>query len=146
MEQMARLDATFVGDADHGSIIEGRIAEHDNEDHLTVIEFGDNRLMIGQQALPLGQSVRVYIPAADVSLALIKHQHTSILNILPARIEEIVPQGESQLLIRLLLGQGADRVPLLARITRKSGRQLALQPGLKVYAQIKSVSLMRAQG
>lgn len=145
MEQMARLDATFVGDTDHGSVIEGRIAEHDNEDHLTAIEFNGCRLMVGQQPLPIGQPVRVYIPAADVSLALIKHQHTSILNIFPARIEEIAPQGESQLLVRLALGQGPNRVPLLARITRKSGRQLALQPGLNVYAQIKSVSLMRAQ-
>lgn len=146
IEQMARLDATFVADAEHGSVIEGRVAGHDDEDHLTLLEFSGGKLMVGQQPLPLGQPVRVYIPAADVSLALIKQQHTSILNILPARIEEIVPQGESQLLVRLALGQGADRVPLLARITRKSGRQLALQPGLNVYAQIKSVSLMRAQG
>ncbi|TPW09531.1 MAG: molybdate transport system ATP-binding protein [Halothiobacillaceae bacterium] len=152
IEQMARLDTTFINDADHGSVIEGCVVAHDDQDHLTTLECGGGQLMVGRQSLSLGERVRLYIPAADVSLTLIRDQQTSILNILPATIEEIVPQGEAQLLVRLALGDGAEPIGailesprLLARITRRSGRQLALQPGLRIYAQIKSVSLMRAQ-
>ena len=36
----------------------------------------------------------------------------------------------------------ADGTPLLARVTCKSADHLALQPGVSVYAQIKSVAVL----
>jgi molybdate transport system ATP-binding protein len=145
MEQMARLDGPFAADFDHGCVIAGHISAHDEDDHLSTFEFPGGQLLIAQSALTPGQQVRVYIPAADVSVTLSKPVDSSILNILPATIDAIVPQGASQWLLRLSLGENTHTVLLLARITRRSGRQLALHAGKKVFVQIKSVSLMRAQ-
>lgn len=131
-----------LGDDDRGSVIEAVVAGHDVDNHLTSLDFQGGSLWVGQQSLPIGHKVRVYIPASDVSLTLVRHQYTSILNILEARIEQMVPLGAAQMLLRLSLGDSTTA--LLVRITRKSTAHLALQPGLKVYAQIKSVSLMRA--
>ena len=78
------------------------------------------------------------IQARDVSLALALPQQTSILNILPARVIEIVEDAPGRAIVRLATGNSV----LLARITRKSVAALGLAPGAPVYAQIKSVALI----
>jgi molybdate transport system ATP-binding protein len=83
--------------------------------------------------------VRVRILARDVSLTLEHQAGTSILNILAARVAELVPLGEAQLMVRLEVGGS----PLLARITRKSAAVLGIEPGRAVWAQIKSAALLR---
>lgn len=145
MEQLVRLDIDGNDGHERGSVIEARVAGHDEEDHLTQLEFDHGSLLVGRQTLALGHKVRVYVPAEDVSLTLERSGGSSILNVVAARVEQIVPVGEAQLLVRLSLGSSESSARLLARITRRSGRQLNLQPGLNVYAQVKSVSLMRAQ-
>lgn len=141
-ELLTRPELQGLGDDDRGSVIEAEVAGHDVDNHLALLDFQGGSLWVGQQGLPVGHKVRVYIPASDVSLALVRHPDTSILNILEARIQQMVPLGAAQMLLCLTLGECTTS--LLARITRKSAAHLALQPGQKVYAQIKSVSLMRA--
>ena len=89
--------------------------------------------------LPLGRQVRVAVLARDVSLALERPQRTSILNILPARVEEVRPDGDTLLMVRLDVG-GAT---LLSRITRRSGEALEIRPGRELFAQVKAVALLR---
>ena len=86
----------------------------------------------------IGQSLRLQILARDVSLSLEKATATSILNILPATIVAIETDTSAQSIVRLDIGD----VPLLARITRKSADELQLQPGLALYAQVKTVALV----
>ena len=75
----------------------------------------------------------------DVSIALEHPQHTSITNVLAARIVDITPFPNSpQALVRLDLGGSI----ILARITRRSVAVLDLKPDLIVHAQVKSVALM----
>jgi molybdate transport system ATP-binding protein len=79
------------------------------------------------------------VAARDVSLSLGYHSTgTSILNIFPARVEEIADANPSQVTVRLTAGG----VPMLSRITRKSAAALGLSPGVEVYAQVKSVALL----
>lgn len=139
---LTRPELRGLGEDDRGSVIDAEVTAHDAEYQLSALSFPGGSIWVGAKSLALGHRVRVFIPSADVSISLMRHQHTSILNILEARIDSIVPLGDAQVLIRLVLGQSES--VLLARITRKSYVQLALQPGLKVYAQIKSVALMRA--
>ena len=88
--------------------------------------------------LPLGTEVRLRIAARDVSLTLEPQSGTSILNIFPAVVDQVIPEGQAQLIVRLLL----EDVPLLARVTRKSAALLDIRPGKAVYAQVKSVALL----
>jgi molybdate transport system ATP-binding protein len=82
--------------------------------------------------------VRIRIPARDVSLVLRRPQATSILNIIPATIDDMSPIGPAQLTVRLMAGD----TPLLARITRKSAVELELQGGTAVFAQVKSGAVL----
>lgn len=78
------------------------------------------------------------IAARDVSISLEGDAQTSILNVIPARIVAADALDGSRMLLRLDAGGAA----LLSRITRKSYAMLELQPGLQVYAQVKTVALI----
>ena len=88
--------------------------------------------------LPVGHRARVRILARDVSLTLAHQQGTSILNIFPATVDELLDDGPAQVLVRLDV-QGSA---LLARITRKSAQALQLSPGKQLHAQVKTVALV----
>jgi len=92
-----------------------------------------------RQDLPEGSPARLQVLARDVSLALGQPTDTSILNSFPATVDTIVDESSAQTTVRLRVGT----VPMLARITRKSAVDLGLKPGSTVYAQIKSVALLR---
>jgi molybdate transport system ATP-binding protein len=87
----------------------------------------------------VGQHVRVRILARDISIALETHPDSSILNVLPASVEQMADDTHPALaLVRL----NAGGVALVARITRRSAAKLELRPGLNVWAQIKAVALV----
>ena len=120
-------------------MLEGIIAQHDQAFHLSYIEVSGGRLAISLKSAPIGKTVRVRIEARDVSLALQPPQRSSITNVLPARVLDVTADRDpAQRLIRLQVGGK----PLLARITLRSVQQLAIAPGLQLYAQIKSAALM----
>jgi molybdate transport system ATP-binding protein len=73
-----------------------------------------------------------------VSLALQPLQGTSILNSFPVVVSELVDDGPSQVMVRLAAGDAV----LLARVTRRSQRLLAIETGKRLHAQIKSVALL----
>ena len=101
--------------------------------------FAGGSLWVRDNNLPIGQHVRVRILARDISIALDTHPDSSILNVLPATVEQLADDTHPALaLVRL----DAGGVPLIARITRRSAAKLDLRPGLKVWAQIKAVALI----
>jgi molybdate transport system ATP-binding protein len=79
------------------------------------------------------------VQARDVSLSLQAEHQSSILNRLPVTINALAEAAHSA---HLLVSLDADGTPLLARITRYSAAQLGIAPGLKVWAQIKSVAVV----
>ena len=136
---LARLDLPIRLGEDAGVVLEGRIAERDAAWHLARVDFGGGSLWVRDAGLPMSHAVRVRILARDVSLALEAHPGTSILNILPARVEELAEDAHPALALARLDVGGA---PLLARLTRRSAATLALAPGHAVWAQIKAVALI----
>ena len=76
--------------------------------------------------------------ARDVSITKKKQTDTSILNNFPAVVEEMVPEGDAQVMVRLTL----KGVVLLACLTRKSASSLKLDQGLSVFIQVKSVAIL----
>lgn len=138
-EVLARLDLPIALAEDAGVVLEGRVLGHDPDYGLLSLGLaGHQRVLLAHAPLPPGQALRIKVLARDVSLSL-ERQHSSILNVLPATVAEIAPtRSPAQVLLRLDLGGS----PLLARITRYSLERLALQPGSRVWAQLKSVAVL----
>ncbi len=137
-EMLTRLDLPLAHGSGAASIVEVLVAGHDEDYHLTHLDFGAGRFTVPQRTAEVGDHVRLRLAARDVSLALERPSRTSIQNIFPATVDEIIPEGEAQAIVRLKV---AD-IPILSRITYKSAVELDLKPGKLVYAQVKSVTLL----
>ncbi len=137
-EMMTRLDLPVSHDNDAAAIIEAKVTGHDEQYHLTHLEFAGGTISVTQKALQVGDNARLRLAARDVSLTLAHQSNTSILNIISVTVDEIIDESPSQVMIRL----SANGVPLLSRITRKSANELGLKKGKPVYAQVKSVALL----
>jgi molybdate transport system ATP-binding protein len=134
-----RLPPALAQDA--AVVVRGVVARYDAGYRLLTVALpgGTASLRVVHDAVPPGRPMRLVVKARDVSLALSRQQDGSMLNVLPARVDSSVPaDNPAHVMVRL----NADGTPLLARITRYSHDQLALAPGMRVWAQIKSVSLL----
>lgn len=137
-ELLTRLDLPLARSADAESLIMATVCGHDGDDHLTELRFSGGTILAPRENLATGSTVRVRIAARDVSITLKRPTETSILNIFHARVEQLSAIGSAQMIVKLRV---ADDV-LLARITRRSQRQLALEPGKAVFVQAKGVALL----
>lgn len=137
-EIFTRLDLPLALESGATSVIEAKVCGHDEEYRLTRLAFSGGEFTVARQDIAIGSPVRLRLAARDVSLTLQRQQGTSILNILPVTVDAISLDDDAQVTVRLLAG-GA---PLLARITRKSSQELALEPGKAVYAQVKTIALL----
>ena len=137
-EMLTRFDLPLARRPDAEAIFEATVSGYDEEYHLTHLDFEGGRFTVVGKDLTMDRVVRLRVAARDVSLTLERQSDTSIQNIFPATVDEMVSEGLAQMTVRLLVGG----VPLLARITRKSATALELQTGKQVYAQAKSVALL----
>ncbi|WP_455207085.1 molybdenum ABC transporter ATP-binding protein [Kaarinaea lacus] len=135
---LTRMDLPLAHGADAESIIEAKVISHDADFHLACLQFAGGQFTIPGNQLAIGQMVRLRILARDVSLTLARQTDTSILNIFPVTVEELVEENPAQMTVRI----SAAGVPILARVTRKSATTLGLEVGKEVYAQVKSVALL----
>ncbi|WP_435628221.1 molybdenum ABC transporter ATP-binding protein [Candidatus Ferrigenium straubiae] len=138
-EILGRLDLPTAYLDDAGAVIEAGVAEHDEEYHLSRLDFPGGSLWVNRVEHAVGSRVRARVLARDVSIATAAPQDSSISNILEARIEEIRDEGSGRVNLRMSVGSGQL---LLSRITRRSCDQLGLAPGMEVFAQVKSVALI----
>jgi len=122
------------------AVIEGQVESHQAEFHLTHIATPCGSFAISQRPLAVSRPVRIKVLARDVSIALSLAEHSSISNSIEASIVSISEQKDPA---QVLLTLNAKGVLLLSRITRRSLLTLNLQLQQQVYAQVKSVSLMR---
>ncbi len=142
--------ATLFNQLDQGfaagnatAVLQGQLLAHHEQDHLSALGFAGGQLLLpttpALASRPLGSAVRLTIAARDVSLSLQPLAHTSLLNSLPATITGLREDGPGQVLAALAVGESQ----LLAHISQRSARQLALAPGQAVFAHIKGVALVR---
>jgi molybdate transport system ATP-binding protein len=139
-----RLDLALSHQQDAGAVLEAQLQSHEDDYQLSCLTLDRNhRISVNRINANLGQPLRIFIAARDVSISLDAPSHSSIQNILGCHIDTIdSPQNSAQALIRLRLG----RQFLLARITRKSCQRLQLVVGQAVFAQIKTVALINEYG
>ena len=130
--------AVALESAEAGAILTLHVAGIE-ADGLTRLDSATGSLLVPDLVATVGAQVRVRILARDVMLATRRPEGISALNILPAHVGEICPDGHSGALVSLLAGE--DR--LLARVTARSVAQLGLVPGMPVFAVLKAVSVSR---
>ncbi|AWY39394.1 molybdenum ABC transporter ATP-binding protein [Pseudomonas putida] len=140
-QTLARLDLPLAMGDEAGVVIEARVSHYDADYQLLTVQLPDSDLHIRVAHTPMspGQALRCKVQARDVSLSLHNAEHSSILNRLPVTVVSEMPaDNAAHVLVRL----DAAGTPLLARITRFSRDQLNLQPGQKLWAQIKAVAVL----
>ena len=139
-ELMRRRDlGPLMGRFEAGSVIEARVVSHDEAFGLATLAFDGGTLVVPNvDALP-GEPVRVRVRARDVALALEPPRGASFQNVLAGTVGAI--EAEFGALVEVAVWVGA--ISIVARVTRKSVSDLGLDPGRRVFALVKAVSIDR---
>jgi molybdate transport system ATP-binding protein len=138
-QMLIRSDLPMFHADDARSVIIATVVDYEADYQLTHLQLGDEQIRVAGQSIPIGETVRLQILAKDVSLSMSHVTNSSILNILPVIVEQIIDEQKAAwLTVKLKLGESH----ILARITRKSADHLALKPGCHCFAQVKSVALL----
>lgn len=136
---LSQIDAPVIMGEDVGTLFSARLVEYDKAWCLVRAEFDQGSFWMADQGRRLGHSLRLRVLARDVSIQLMEPTQTSVQNHLWAEIDCIVDaQHPSQALVRLRVG----KEQLLARMTRRSVRELRLAPGQGVWALVKAVAVI----
>lgn len=147
----ARLNADLLGaysqlgppalpEHEQGALLCGEVRAIDPQWHMAEIDFAGASLWVSDLGLTPGHLVRVRLLARDLSVVTAPPQHTSIQNHWPVVIEAVEDTTHpSQRLLRLRHAAGV----LLARVTQRACVALDLSVGRSVWAQVKSVAVLR---
>lgn len=145
LDVLNRSDLPMALRDDAGVVMEARVEETDAHGLLTLhtpagLLHAHGTATTGAPATPHapGARLRVRIQARDVSLALSRHEDSSLLNVLPATLVELTGLPGGQVQARL----DAAGAPLLARISHRSVERLQLEPGMALWAQVKAMALL----
>lgn len=138
-EVLSRIDVPLPA-SEAGMVVEAAVVEKSSRWHLLRAEFSGGEFWLRDSGEGLGQSIRLRILARDVSLAKESHDDSSILNRLPVEVLEVGQDTDPAMcLVRLAAGH----TRLLSRITRCSAEHLQIKAGQRLWAQIKSVAIVR---
>ncbi|WP_105625044.1 molybdenum ABC transporter ATP-binding protein ModC [Cronobacter malonaticus] len=118
------------------SVLKVTVLEHHPHYAMTALALGDQHLWVNRIEKPLQTALHIRIQASDVSLVLQPPLQSSIRNILRARVAQCYDDN-GQVEVQLEVGSRT----LWARISPWARDELAIKPGLWLYAQIKSVSI-----
>lgn len=118
------------------SVLRVLVLEQHPDYPMTALSLGDQHIWVSRVNQPIKTPLRIRIASSDVSLALQPPQHSSIRNILPAQVVELLEVGD-QVEVKLRIGISE----LWARITPWARDELGIRPDQWLYAQIKSVSV-----
>lgn len=118
------------------SVLRVLVLEQHPDYPMTALSLGDQHIWVSRVNQPVKTPLRIRIASSDVSLALQPPQHSSIRNILPAQVVELLEVGD-QVEVKLRIGISE----LWARITPWARDELGIRPDQWLYAQIKSVSV-----
>jgi len=136
---LSQLDLALNRGEDAGVIMNASIAERDEHFHLARADFAGGSLWARDMGKPCGTSVRLWVSARDVSIALQPPDQSSILNVLPARVTEVSDGDHPAIrLVQLEVGESV----LLSRISARSMQSLGLDTNKTVWIQVKSAALV----
>lgn len=138
-ETLARLDLPIHLGEDAGVVLDAVVGERDAQWHLARTDFAGGSLWARDPGLPVGRRVRVRVLARDVSLSNQHQSDTSILNLLPGKVDAIADDEHPGLaLVRVKVGESM----LVSRLTKRSAANLEIAIGKPIWVQVKSVALL----
>ncbi len=138
-DTLARIDLPIKLGDETGVVIDVKIEAKDLQWNLMAASFSGGNIWIKDQGEKIGETARLRILARDVSITLTQHADSSIVNVFPVVVEEIVTDDhEGTALIKL----NAKQTPILSKITLRSLKHLNIKVGAVVWAQVKSVALV----
>jgi molybdate transport system ATP-binding protein len=117
-----------------GAALDGRIVAQG--ERLTSVRAGDWDFQVPRLDQPIGATVRLFVLARDVMLALDPPQRISARNVLEGRIASLQADGD-RVLARVVSGEGE----LLCALTPDAVEALQLCPDTPVWAVVKSVAI-----
>ncbi len=121
------------------STMNARVQRHDPQVGLSTLLFADGELRVPLVGAPIGAAVSIEIDARDVAVALTRPMDVSITNRLPGTIVEVEHLDAPY--ARVTFNLGSTRIHAL--VTWESVNRLALEPGLRAWAMIKTVAIGR---
>lgn len=135
----------IVGPEAVGAVVDGVITALDPANRLAELRLAGGTLRVSARDVldPRGASrgvgsvVRVQLLARDVILATELPNGLSVRNALEGIVVDVT-DDDDEVLVRVDIGGGAS---VLSRITKAAVEALRLQPGSRVWALIKAVSL-----
>lgn len=127
----------LTGRFEAGVLLEAEVLSHDAAFQLTSLKCQGSDLSMPLMALAIGERVRLRIRARDVALATRRPDGLSIRNVLPVQIIAIEAKPDHAF-AEVVLAFGERK--LRSRITQASVAELSLQPGMQVYALVKSIA------
>ncbi len=137
---LAGSDSALLLGEEVGALLEAHVQVLDAAWHLAQVGFAGGAMWLRDSGLALGQRVRLRVLARDVSINLHPGSGTSIQNHLPCVVESFTPDPHpSQVVVRLACGASV----LVARVTARAVHELGLSVGQAVWAQVKSVALVK---
>ncbi|MBA4721088.1 molybdenum ABC transporter ATP-binding protein [Alloalcanivorax xenomutans] len=122
---------------DAAVVLRTRHLRYEQDHHLLVLALGACEVRVPASG-PGGDTPRLRVAARDVSLTLSPATDSSVLNILPAVVDDVRSLPQGQCLVRLR----CEQQWLLARLSSYSRDRLGLAPGIRVHAQIKAAALV----
>ena len=151
-ELLSRTDFPVQLGDDLGVLLEAEVTGRDAQWNLMRAQFAGGEFWLRDSGELPGEQIRIRVLARDVSLTRTADQQSSILNRLPMRVREITADSDPAMVLVRMVPQdtGALRsetpincAHIIARVTRRSLHQLALEQNSPVWAQIKSVAIVR---
>lgn len=123
------------------SILEVRVVEHLEVLHLTRVDCHGQYITVPiMKSIQQGETARLSVRAGDVVIATEEPRGLSVRNMLPGKVVAVSPQADSAFSMVSVAIAGAT---IKAQLTHHAVRELALAPGLQVFALIKTASFDR---
>ncbi len=123
--------------SEQSTVLRVQVLEQHPDYAMTALSLGDQHIWVSRVEAPIKSPLRIRIQSSDVSLSLQPPQNSSIRNVLPAQVSELIEVDNQQVEVKLRIGASE----LWARITPWARDELAIKPGMWLFAQIKSVSI-----
>lgn len=118
------------------SVLKVKVLEHHPHYAMTALALGEGVLWVHRLEQALQSTLRIRISASDVSIVLQPPVKSSIRNVLRASVMACFDDDD-----RVEVQLDVSGRILWARISPWARDELSLRPGMRVYAQIKSVSI-----
>jgi len=137
-QMLERLDLQpAMGRFEAGVLLAGRVLRRDSRLHLTWVDVGGDEIAVPEVTGAGGGQVRLRIRARDVALATRRPEGISIRNVLAGTLLELTP-GDAPGFVEALVQLRAARIR--SRLTLAAVEELGLEPGMPVFALVKTVS------